>query len=273
MTAQWTTHGVDLHPDAVHKRFRADAHGEPEREWRALTLLDRYAPGLAPRPLGRAGGAVTMSRLPGTVLRGAALTDRHLDALARAVRRLHGAVPAGEAARLPGRRWDVRESADAIRARAGAVRAPGTGRALAAGLRWLDGAQDALAAGGAAAAPVLGQADGNLANFLWDGADVRLVDFEDSGRSDRPYELAEMVEHVSAWVDTDLDAGAFLSRFPLSPAEQRRLLECRRLFALLWLVFLSGDPATAARNPPGTPARQAVRLLALLDAPSPSPAQ
>ncbi|MEV7216482.1 phosphotransferase [Kitasatospora cineracea] len=265
MTAQWTTHGVDLHPDTVHKRFRTDAHDEPEREWRALTLLDRHAPGLAPRPLGRTDGTLTMSRLPGTVLRGAALTGRHLDALARAVRHLHDAVPAEEAARLPVRRWDVRESAEAIRARAGAVRAPGTERALTAGLHWLDGAQDALAAGGDAAAPVLGQADGNLANFLWDGADVRLVDFEDSGRSDRPYELAEMVEHVSAWTDTDLDAGAFLSRFPLSPAETRRLLECRRLFALLWLVFLSADPATTTRNPPDTPPRQATRLLTLLD--------
>ncbi|MFE1320235.1 phosphotransferase [Kitasatospora phosalacinea] len=267
MTQQWTTHGVDLLPDSVRKRFRPDANGGPEREWRALTLLDRYAPGLAPRPLARADGVVTMSRLPGAALRGTALTGAHLDALARAVLRLHRAVPAGAAARLPPRRWDVRESAAAVRARAGAAAAhpaPEVGRALAAGLRWLDGAEAALHAGGPAAAPVLGQADGNLANFLWDGTDVRLVDFEDSGRSDRPYELAEMVEHVSAWVDTDLDAESFLSRFPLSPAEAHRLLECRRLFALLWLVFLTADPATASRNPPGTGRRQALRLLALL---------
>ncbi|MGW4383062.1 phosphotransferase, partial [Kitasatospora sp. NPDC004531] len=131
-------------------------------------------------------------------------------------------------------------------------------------LRWLAGAEAGLLAGGAAAVPVLGQADGNLANFLWDGAEVRVVDFEDSGRSDRPYELAEVVEHLSAWVDTELDAAAFLARFDLSAAERGRLLECRRLFALLWLVFLTGDPATAARNPPGTADRQADRLLALL---------
>ncbi|WP_033222735.1 phosphotransferase [Kitasatospora phosalacinea] len=264
MTQRWTTHGLDLRSDSVRKRFRPDANGEPEREWRALTLLDRYAPGLAPRPLSFTGGAVTMSRLPGTPLRGAELTGPHLDALARAVRRLHDAVPAGAAARLPARRWDVGESAAAIRTRAGAVRGPGARRALAAGLRWLDGAEAGLRAGGSSSVPVLGQADGNLANFLWDGADVRLVDFEDSGRSDRPYELAEMVEHVSAWVDTDLDAGAFLARFEPSPAEARRLPECRRLFALLWLVFLSGDASTTARNPPGTGERQALRLLDLL---------
>ncbi|GLW73998.1 hypothetical protein Kpho02_62960 [Kitasatospora phosalacinea] len=266
MTPQWATHGIDLLPDSVRKRFRPDANGEPDREWRALTLLDRYAPGLAPRPLDRADGVVTMSRLPGTQLRGSALTDAHLDALARAVLRLHRAVPAGTAARLPVRRWDVRESAAAIRTRAAACAAhpaPEVGRALAAGLRWLDGAGTALRED-RTVPPVLGQADGNLANFLWDGTDVRLVDFEDSGRSDHPYELAEMVEHVSTWVDTDLDAESFLSRFSLSPAEAQRLLACRRLFALLWLVFLTADPATEARNPPGTGHRQALRLLALL---------
>ncbi|GAA2103025.1 hypothetical protein GCM10009759_38030 [Kitasatospora saccharophila] len=267
MAQRWTTHGVELRPDSVHKRFRPDSDGDPEREWRALTLLDRHAPGLAPRPLARADGAVTMSRLPGTVLRGTELTDDRLAALARALHRLHGAVPAAEAARLPRRRWDVGESAAAVRARAGAVRGAAARRALTAGLRWLDGAQDGLCAGESSSVPVLGQADGNLANALWDGADVRLVDFEDSGRSDRPYELAETVEHVSAWAEGGLDAGAFLARFGLSPAERLRLLECRRLFALLWLVFLTADASTAARNPPGTGERQALRLLDLLDGP------
>jgi len=45
---------------------------------------------------------------------------------------------------------------------------------------------------------VLGQGDGNLANFLWDGGQVRIVDFEDSGPSDRAFELAVLVEHLSA---------------------------------------------------------------------------
>ncbi|MFJ5927051.1 phosphotransferase [Kitasatospora sp. NPDC092948] len=261
MTTQWTTHGVELLPGAVRKVFREGADGEPDREWRALTLLDRYAPGLAPRPLSLAGRTVTMARLPGVPLRGAELTPLHLDALARAVDRLLHAVPSATAAALPARRWYVRDSVAAIRRRAVRASSP----ALEEGLRWLAGAEPGLLAGAETGAPVLGQADGNLANFLWDGADVRLVDFEDSGRSDRPYELAEVVEHLSAWVDTDLDAAAFLGRFVLGPAESARLWECRRLFALLWLVFLTTDPATEARNPPGTADRQAARLRALLD--------
>ncbi|HEY2691135.1 MAG TPA: phosphotransferase [Streptosporangiaceae bacterium] len=40
---------------------------------------------------------------------------------------------------------------------------------------------------------MFGNADGNLANFLWDGARCRIVDFEDSGVSDPAYEAA----HVS----------------------------------------------------------------------------
>ncbi|MEV7122039.1 phosphotransferase [Kitasatospora griseola] len=262
MTSQWTTHGVELLPDTVRKRFRPDADGDPAREWLALTLLDRHAPGLAPRPLSLVERTVTMTRLPGIPLRGTELTPTQLAALARATDRLLRAVPPGAAAVLPERRWYVRDSVAAIRRRAVQPSMP----ALAAGVRWLAGAEAGLLAGAATAVPVLGQADGNLANFLWDGANVRLVDFEDSGRSDRPYELAKVVEHLSAWVDTDLDAAAFLARFALSPAERARLLECRRLFALLWLVFLSTDPATGARNPPGTTARQADRLLALLDA-------
>ncbi|SEG99641.1 Phosphotransferase enzyme family protein [Nonomuraea solani] len=39
--------------------------------------------------------------------------------------------------------------------------------------------------------PVFGAGDGNLANFLWDGTRVRIVDFEDSGHSDLAYEVAE----------------------------------------------------------------------------------
>jgi len=46
---------------------------------------------------------------------------------------------------------------------------------------------------------VLGHGDPSLANFLWDGGRIRLVDFEDSGPSDRTFELAILTEHISAW--------------------------------------------------------------------------
>lgn len=110
MSQHWSTHGVEFGADTVRKRFRPDADGDPEREWRALTLLDRHAPGLAPRPLALAGRTVTMSRLPGSPLRGTGLTPDRVDALARATGRLLGAVPPEVAAALPARRWDVAAS-------------------------------------------------------------------------------------------------------------------------------------------------------------------
>ncbi|MFB9837632.1 phosphotransferase family protein, partial [Actinoallomurus acaciae] len=114
--------------------------------------------------------------------------------------------------------------------------------------------------------PVFGLGDGNLANYLWDGARVRVVDFEYSGLSDRAYELAEVVEHISVWVDDGLDAPALLSRFELTPAETARLRECRRLLALFWFLSVLSDDPEHPRNPPGTAVRQAGRLLALLGA-------
>jgi aminoglycoside phosphotransferase (APT) family kinase protein len=58
---------------------------------------------------------------------------------------------------------------------------------------------------------VLGHGDPNLANFLWDGSQLRLVDFEDSGPGDRAFELALLTEHLSAWLDSGLETDDFLS--------------------------------------------------------------
>ncbi|MBF9071687.1 aminoglycoside phosphotransferase [Streptacidiphilus sp. NEAU-YB345] len=113
---------------------------------------------------------------------------------------------------------------------------------------------------------VFGAGDGNLANYLWDGTRVRIVDFEDSGSSDRPFELAEITEHVGSWVGTPLDAEAFLDLFDLTDAERARLPDCRRLLALVWLFLLSFDDPRR-RNPSGTAERQAARLVRLLGQP------
>jgi hypothetical protein len=48
--APWSTHTVEFGPDTVTKRFRPGARDRCVREWRALTLLAAYAPGMAPNP-------------------------------------------------------------------------------------------------------------------------------------------------------------------------------------------------------------------------------
>jgi len=277
MADGWSTHTVELLADRVVKRYRQWAEREHEREWQALTLLGTYAPGLSPAPLDLDPGPPTptlvMSRLPGTVLRGGIVELAQISALAAALTELHHSVPAEVAAALPRRTWSQRQCVEYIRRRypefAGRALDPEITRAAADGMTWLD-ATASRWNHDPDLPPVLGQADGNLANFLWDGTRIVIVDFEEAGRSDVPFELAELVEHVGSWVDTDFEPDRFLDHFALDTGEFARLTECRRLLALLWLISLSLVGPDDDRNPPDTPVRQAQRLRALLDSRTPA---
>lgn len=277
MTDLTTNHTVDIGRTTVVKRFRSWERGEPEREWRTLALLARHAPGLAPVPVERTAAppTITMTRVPGTPLRGTQVGPEQLEPLAAALTRFQQALPRTEIDALPPRLWApgdiltaVRDQcAAAPRGRAGRTTddRQGSATALDAGARWVVApALDTLVAA-EPAAPVLGFADGNLANYLWDGSRVHLVDFESAGRADRLQELAEIAEHVSVWSDSSLDAEALIEHFPLTRPERTRLRDLRRLTALMWLLMLEADSHGARpRNPRGTVARQAGRLLGLL---------
>ncbi|MGB8938843.1 MAG: phosphotransferase [Streptomyces sp.] len=266
----WSTHAVELRSDSVIKRFRPEGSGKCEREWRALTLLAAHAPGLAPVPqsadLAAEEPVVVMSRLPGEPLRGESLSNQQLKALAAAASELYAAVPADVLAEVPVRPGQQHQLIAQIRSWAPQVRprvSDAIGEAIDRGLEWL--ARSGMErVGRLDVAMAFGPGDGNLANYLWDGTRVRVVDFEDSGLSDRPFELAEITEHVASWVGPPLDIEAFLDLFDLNPAERARLLECRRLLALVWLFLLSFDDPQHPRNPPGTAELQAVRLSRLL---------
>ncbi|MBN6056980.1 aminoglycoside phosphotransferase family protein, partial [Nonomuraea sp. RK-328] len=285
---QWT-HQVEVRGDRVVKRYTGDDPEPARREWRALTLLAEHAPDLTPRPIafeppaptadhsavpaggdtsvpaaGDAGvpvasfGAVTMSRLPGVSLRSLPDAGAYAKRLARAVEELHAAVPPGVLAGLPERPWHLDPLAAQVKkwCTAWRPREPLADRAVREGARWLEGWRP----GDQGVTPVFGAGDGNLANFLWDGVRVRIVDFEESGRSDRAFELSEISQHVAMWVDGEVDV---LAHVELSPAEERRLAGCRRLHALMWLFLLSPE---GPRNPPGTFRRQAERVLRALGA-------
>ncbi|MFB7076523.1 phosphotransferase family protein [Streptomyces sp. NPDC056308] len=253
------------------KRFRRESRGGCEREWRALTLLAAYAPGLAPAPQSADVAAekpvVVMSRLPGKPLRGELLGDQQLRALAVAVSELYAAVPTDVLAGVPVRPGQQHELLAQIRAWVPQARSRVSvevGEAMDRGLDWL--ASSGMERASRPDVPmVFGPGDGNLANYLWDGSRVRIVDFEDSGLSDRPFELAEITEHVASWVGPPLDVERFLDLFDLNDAERTRLPECRRLLALVWLFLLSFDDPQRPRNPPGKAERQAARLSKLLD--------
>ena len=274
--ASFTTHLVDIGEDEVVKRFRSWDRGEHLREWQALTLLASYAPDLAPAPLSAdltsVPPQVRMSRVPGLPLDGLALdrlppdgqavTPGHLDAVAAAISRLHAAVPRGVVAGLRPQPWlevGAVSRMQSIVAESPAADDDAPARAaFDAGMRWLGRAADPQPEPHSV---VFGQGDGNLANYLWDGERVRLVDFEDSGRSDRAYELAAFAEHLSVWHDAGIETGALLGRFELTRAERERVLFFRRAFTFYWLLKLLNQ----RENRPDTLHRQAGRLLAVLD--------
>ncbi|MFE7464909.1 phosphotransferase family protein [Streptomyces sp. NPDC057499] len=275
MTSErWSTHAIEMRGDVVTKRYgQGDARALLDREWRALTLLDAHAPGLAPAPIAVDRDAepptVVMSRVPGVPLRGSPVDGARMAALAETLDTLYGAVPYECLARMPVRpdHW----AGVVVRLRGWHGRGPGPSAgdsvraALNEGMAWLDRPGRTVCPD-PSGVPVFGPGDGNLANYLWDADSSRVgvVDFEDSGRSDRAFELAEITEHVSCRLDGGFDTAAFLDRFDLTADERARLRECRRLLALTWLFILSFEDPGQRRNPPGTAELQADRLRALL---------
>jgi aminoglycoside phosphotransferase (APT) family kinase protein len=135
---------------------------------------------------------------------------------------------------------------------------PTAATAYDAALAWLHGPDPALLLT-PPTVTILGHRDPNLANYLWDGHQVRIVDFEDAAISDPATELALLVEHLSA---RHLDTDAICAQFDV---DQRRLQAARRLWAMFWLRLLLPGGPSAQRNPPGTTETQAQRLLHLLD--------
>lgn len=260
---------IDRRQGLVVKRFTSWDRGEPEREWAALTLLATAAPGLAPDPVSRSTDgppAITMSLLPGTPLDDGPLSSGQTGALAGALRHLWSAKPPPQrgANLLP----NVAGFTAQVHGMLAAGPPPGlhlvVRRAYETSAAWLHASAATLSGDKRHDADlVLGQGDPCLANFLWDGTRVRIVDFEDSGPSERAFELGIMVEHLSVWLDAGLAADPFLHYFDLSLAEKARVLQYRRLAALFWLIRLLPGGPSSTRNAAGTVRRQAERVLAL----------
>lgn len=258
----------------MRKHFVSWDAGEPDREWAGLAVLSEHAPGLAPQPLRRETSpdapAVVMTRLPGEALGDAPLSVAQVRALASALHRLYAVpVEAVRAAGLDERNNGPSTFRSLVRAWAaedvdlGGCRDPALVHdALLVARSWLDsptGTPDRVVD------PVLGNADGNLANVLWDGEVCRLVDFEDCGLSDPAYELAELVEHASGRLTGLLDVDALMGHLDLTEQQRARWTAYRGLFAAFWLVMLLPGNPGFRRNPVGSTEHQALHVLSLLD--------
>ncbi len=267
-----STHDVVLGDTEVVKRYRSWDRGEAEREWQALTLLHHHCPGLAPEPFAfrRENGTpvIVMARVPGTPLGSSPLTPEQVVAVAKAMQKLHRALPEAGLVNVEERRSGPREMVEDLRSWSRSAHAPVgplVTSAEEAAIAWLDGlsASDLV---GASTERVFTLADGNLGNFLWDGDRCRLVDFEDSGLSQVPYEVADLVEHVSVWLPGLIDADLLVDTLGLSSDQRLRLANCRTLFRVYWLLMLLPGNRGHERNPAGSVERQAQRLLDMLDA-------
>ncbi len=243
------------------KRFRSWDRDEHQREWRALNVLAEFAPGLAPVPLDADLDAdppsVTMTRLC-EPLAEERITAAHLDALAGTLDRLHTCIPPRALFRVGPQVWLFEGLVEILRTRAAGIQyRPGAAPTVLAALntagRWLDQAAEPAEP----LTAVFGQGDSNLGNFLWDGSRLRVVDFEDSGLSDRAFELAGLVEHIGTWCEASIEADDIIGRFELTAAETARLLFFRRGIAVFWLYLVH-------RRPGAVVCQQAERVLDLL---------
>jgi aminoglycoside phosphotransferase (APT) family kinase protein len=252
------THSLVFDGSLVTKTYTSWQRGEHRREWGVLCHLHKHAVDLAPRPVEAMLDArppiVTMSRVAGEPFE-EGLSEAQMAAFVDAVTRLW-TVPHDNLTDLAPWRDDL----DFGRGLTAGPRPAGgiTAEAFDAALAWWQGPDpDHLRR--RPAVTVLGHRDPNLANYLWDGRRVRMVDFEDAAISDPATELAIMMEHLS-W--RGVDADNLWARFDV---DQGRLLAARRLWAMFWLWLVLPGGRSADRNPPGTAEQQAQRLLGLLD--------
>lgn len=269
-----STHSLTFTNDRVVKRYRSWDRGEPDREWAGLSLLHEHVPGISPQPLCRRSEdgvpVIEMTRVPGVPLGEATLSPAQVAALAQALRQMHGAVPREALKSLPERQWVGRRPPGGLPSLVRSwirdtppVACASASAALEAAAAWLDSA-DFGNLGGPLVERVFTHGDGNLGNFLWDGAGCHVVDFEDAGVSDPAYEAADLLEHVSVRLQELIEADDLIEALVLTPSQQARLRGFRRLMAVYWLLMLlPGNPAHR-RNPPGSLEYQAAHVRQML---------
>ncbi|TCC52753.1 aminoglycoside phosphotransferase family protein [Kribbella capetownensis] len=247
------THTVEADDSVLTKHYTSWSRDEPGREWAALTLLSRQVPDLVPAPLARGTDSqpwVSMSVLPGLPL-GGSLTPEQLDGLGEALGALWSTDPDGlPSVGVPAVIDRTSRSLAVLREGDGVI-----ADAATAAADWLGTAVEVLTA---VQDPVVGHGDPNLANYLWDGTRIRIVDFEDAGLGDLTLELANLVEHLSG---RETDWSTLLSRFPVDP---ERFRAARSLWAAFSLTLIGPGGPSAARNPPGTAEAQAERVMSLV---------
>jgi thiamine kinase-like enzyme len=209
---------------------------------------------------------IVMVRAPGEPFGMDRLTAAQLAALAQTLQRMYTAVPPEDLAGFVKRRSGPHELVEMLRSWLQEVQPTGSPRvdaALEAATAWVD-SPEVSALTGPLSERAFSQGDGNLGNFLWDGASCRVVDFEDCGVSDPAYEVADLVEHLSVWLRGLIEPADLVRLLGFTEEQEARFIDFRRLMAVFWLLMLLPGNPGHGRNPRGSVERQAERLLQLL---------
>jgi hypothetical protein len=228
------------------KVYRVDDRRRAEREWLSLTFLASHHVSSAPLPLWAdpdpGQPAIGMTFLPGRPFPETGDRQEPLRALA-AVQRQYTELP------LPAELASLEriDSASHYVHRITNIWAPVisshprdtlTRDLLQILSGWEDSGDAAVLA--EPARPVFSRGDSNLLNWLWDGASIRVVDYEFAGHSDLAFDCADLTEHISSR-EAGIDDQAWnetLSVAGLAGHDQRRFEAAQRTCALRWLAVL-----------------------------------
>jgi hypothetical protein len=238
---------TEAHQHICIKVYLVDDRRRAEREWSALQFLAAHQPGLAPEPLWFVPDPefpiVSMSFVAGQPLHPAQVPAQALHALTHALQQLYALQSPVHT--YPYRR--VGAAAECVRRIENWAAALGESGddmlveyAQPVIHQWLDSSDRELLQEPAQA--VFARGDPNLANCLWDGTRVRLIDLEYAGWSDIAFELADLVEHINARSISDDNWAGFVAHF-ITPRSSmyKRFRAAQRTCALLWILLLWQD--------------------------------
>ncbi|MFC1525240.1 phosphotransferase family protein [Candidatus Latescibacterota bacterium] len=177
--------------------------------------------------------------LPGRPLGNAILTPGQLGGIAEASKELYRIKLHNQEEPLWGIDWDIEAELHALRTRCDRLAASRHREGLvqeAADLigNWLKSADPGLFLADSDHV-VFSRGDQNLANCLWDGGQIRFVDFEDCGWNDIARDLSLLTDHIQSYGTPVADWEWYIDQFGLSKQQRQRALAARRRQALSWL--------------------------------------
>lgn len=231
------------------KVYRLDARRRPDREWHALTLLAAHDVPSVPRPLWRDDDAdspaVGMTLVTGTALSDEA-PDHHEAGLAGLIetwRHIHAVQidgPLADFVRIDSAAHYVERITDIWAKQLADHRSdPLTPRLQALLDHWSKSGDRQILA--EPEPPTFSRGDANLLNWLHDSTTGKTacVDFEFSGTSDPAFDLADLVEHISARAFADNVWSEVVDALGGGDwAFTRRFHAAKRTCAMRWLAVL-----------------------------------